>query len=141
MLAQDIAKSDNNAAMAVFSCLAVICQCTPLLLDWEQSRDSHLTLMACQELYTSPLTRTLSLQGRGKLCYHRIRAVAQVSPPPIVARQTRSPVCTLPARTAASSVSGSDEEEVFPYHSIRLNVRDDSIPSLFLTVSSKRPLA
>src|SRR5207245_10743125 len=88
-----------------------------------------------------PLNRTLSLQGRGKSDHQRMRAVAQVSPPPIVARQTRSPAFTWPIRTAASNVSGSEEEEVLPYCSIRLNMRDDSMPSRFLTFSSSRPLA
>jgi len=37
----------------------------------------------------------------------------------MVARQTRSPGLTLLARTAVSSVSGSAEEDVLPYRSLK----------------------
>ena len=48
-------------------------------------------------------------------CYHRMRALPQVRPPPKTGRQTISSFFMLPSRTASSRAIAHDAEEMFPY--------------------------
>jgi len=51
-------------------------------------------------------------------CYHRMRLLPHVSPPPKAVSRTRESFLIVPSRTASSRAMGTVAEEMLPYFSI-----------------------